>query len=373
MKTIRWVWILLFASACQFSAPGSDGRSVTLQASTNSQPLAIHTETTTPLPNPESVTEAPSTIPPLVWLPFENRSYFFAKQIPVIREGELAFEKTPDDLELFWDYDWQTDRLAYADRFSTSSPECNNSFAVSNLKIQDYRKGSNFPVLENVSNAKWSPVPNSETGAPMLAAIVCGNQLYVLPFDQEEGKILVSKNAGAGFSWSPDGMQLAFLRDDSLVTVPSRGGEEKVIGIFISEHRGAAINRPVWAVEHNAIFVSDEPFLIVMLDGSGSFLPLSPDGKVPEGEAVDSMLWDPETRILVADSMEGMGQPVIRVYHLSDDLHTVLESYAISDAGFRDYPLAAWWIPGESVVLSNWEIWTITGDIHKVMVIPHEE
>ncbi|HET7143945.1 MAG TPA: hypothetical protein VFI68_08010, partial [Anaerolineales bacterium] len=112
--------------------------------------------------------------------------------------------------------------------------------------------------------------------------------------------------------------------------------------------------------EPQALLYPKAPIEIAPMDGSNVFIPRFSDGALPVTERAFNILWSPEKHIL-AFEVEEMNQTAVWIYQLSPDLETIISSYSFYR--IESYPIAAWWVPGESIVLRTGEIWSISEKI----------
>lgn len=313
----------------------------------------------TTLPNATSTalavpaTEIPSW-PSLVWLPFAHSSESHDGRVLAVRNGQGAFEPAPVAIGMFWDYTALTGRIAYASHFW--QPDAGTS--ASDLWIYDYASGkSEMWQADHVVNAGWSPARDAGASAQYLAAALSDGSLLL--FTAPNQFRMLASDASAHFSWSPDGRSLAYLKEGGLFVIPVGGGEPRRLTSVSTNNVGGMGwigDEPVWALEDRAIIYTNAPFEIARLDDSETFIPTTADGNPPEGERALHMLWSPEKRILVVETEETNSFRVW-IYELSSDLRTITKSDSFER--FVSDPVAAWWVPGESILLRTGEVWSI--------------
>jgi len=199
----------------------------------------------------------------------------------------------------------------------------------------------------------WSPIIDPQTGQQQLAAV--RNHDTLLLVNGLGQTIVLENDVDPVFSWSPDGRWLAYVKHNSLFILPINGGQAKKIADKVFYQHGWIGDHPIWAFEHQALIYAEAPFKIALMDGTQAFTPLTVDGKIPEGGRALNLLWSDKHLRLVIDTEDYDGNPLVWVYKLSEDLRTVVDSYSISGAR-----LAAWWVQGESVLLTNGRIIFLT-------------
>jgi hypothetical protein len=284
----------------------------------------------------------------LVWLPRFSGTFSDPPTVLAVRNGVPAYEPSPVDIGKYWDYARLTGRLAYSSKNA-------NSIFVSSLWIYDYATGQNEEWLsDNVLDAAWSPAIDPSTGQQPLVAQL---EDYSLVLVHGPGQIttMIGNNVD-NFAWSPDGRSIAYVSsvgDYYYLLIKDVSSGSLTIGNNRAYWKsGSSYSRPVWAWEYQAIIFPMSPFEIAFLDNSPVFTPMTAEGYRPEGVAGDNMLWSDENRWLLTDGQEING--AVYFYQLSEDLRTVIRFYDI------DWEqLVAWWIPGESVLLSSGTIWSL--------------
>jgi len=307
--------------------------------------------TSTALAVPAS--EIPSW-PSLVWLPFTHSSESHDGKVLAVRNGQGAFEPAPVPIGMFWDYTSLTGRIAFASHFW--QPDGGTS--ASDLWVYDYASGkSEMWQADHVVRAAWAPTGDASASNQYLAAALTDGSLRL--FTGPNQFRTLSTDVSWYFSWSPDGQGLAYLKDGGLFVIPVDGGEPRQLTKVSTSNVGGLGwigDKPVWALEQQAIIYTDAPFEIARLDDSEAFIPTTADGKPPEGERAFHMLWSSEKRILVVETEETNSFRVW-IYELSPDLRTITKSDSFER--FESEPVAAWWMPGESILLRNGEVWSI--------------
>ena len=197
-----------------------------------------------------------------------------------------------------------------------------------------------------------APIQNPITDVQPIAVTLSDGSLAILngPY-----KITPIAENACCMSWSPRGDALSFVREDELYVVYLDSGEERKIADEVNINPSNPSDWPVWALEHQAIFFLDTPIRVAWLNGTGSFIPRTKDGNLPEADRGRTLLWSPERRILVFEE-EGQGEEPwygrIWIYTFSEDLKTILDETFIPNAG---HSLISWMERGESVVMT-WDI-----------------
>ena len=336
--------------------------------SATSPPTAEITPTETSLPK-----TPPPDVPDLVSI--GHLAPFYSAEIGLLNleNGQLTVEPSPVDYGILWDYSPLSGKLAYSSEFF--HPSVSNNLAVSDLWVYDYQSGTEQKWLDdNVLRAAWAPDGEHITAAVYNPDTEQTDLVLLSGPDQLE---LLAECASTVFSWSPDGNILAYINallwlnlgvDESclgtyLVTFPDgiSGGEWEKSRVsdfkgleFGGSHEG---DRPLWALDQNALLYPDSPFWVVPLDGSPAFVPQTPDNEEPMNlPRPFGSLWAPHLNQLVGnvESGPGGGFGGVWVYQLSDDLSQIESYYRIGDAPQGDNSfinLVDWWQPGESLLV----------------------
>jgi len=361
MKRILVFYLLFFLTSC---SKENDISNIPLPKITT--PTEMYpTSTKTIAPGPYLNSE------PLIWLSIRSVRSFFNDGIPVIKNGYLQYLSIPNESTVLWDYDWKTDAIAYSrDKEDTSSCK---GIGTYDLIIYNYQDKSDTYIMNHVSNAKWSPVGYPGTNEHLLAVIVCRQQLVILSLESPEQRTIISENADPWFTWSPDGLWIAYVNDSKLIIVPSKGGPERIINNEIPWGL-SLFDEDIWLTGHNIMILAGKPMLFVDIDSSESYTPSHYQGKPYDDYRANKFLWDDKTHKLIVFGMREGGDRIIYIYTLSEDLrmiideHKVESTYIIND----NYPstLVGWWITGESFIAEGTQIWSVNEDNHLLMSFP---
>jgi hypothetical protein len=309
-------------------------------------------ETIQTSPPPAQVSQNP---PVLVWLPYKASSLAFNNQVLTIREEKLSYEQSPVDIIVFWDYTPLTGRLAYGTQELHPDTITKNTSAT-DLWIYNYNTGRKELWLEdNVIRALWSPTSDPKTGLQPIAVALPPHRLALVTGPAQ--MTTLSENFSSFFSWSPDGRWLAFTEAETVFVTSVESGQTRQIAAGEADSGGWWGDKPVWALEHQAIIYAYKSFVkIAKLDGSEAFIPIPLAGQQPERAGrVQNILWSAQHLSLITD-FSGMGDGTeVTVYELSPDLHTIINSYTIGGVA-----LVGWWAPDESIILDGGPIWSLT-------------
>ncbi len=324
------------------------------------QPTPTRTPTATP-PPPTTLPVTPlpfNGAPELVWLRY---SYGTSSEFPnvlSVRDGIPAYELSPIHIARFWGYGRWSGRLAFS--------------AQRDLWVYDYTTGKVEMWFPNsVNGAAWSPVPDPDTGKELLAIAIfnpnyseCSNCYFDIEVLSGPDQLIgIIPKASPHFTWSPEGQWVAFFRrpssegDAGVYVARARGGEPTKIAPL--NWIDSIYDRPIWAWEHGAVFYPRGGIHVALIDGSDSFPLLMPDSKPVFVEAQYTMLWSSLRRLLILAGEGGMETPPqVVAYELSEDLHTVVDTYIIGE----DATLVGWLVPDETVILIHYGqivIWSL--------------
>jgi hypothetical protein len=340
-------------------------------------PVAEPTEssgvpTTESLPiktEPAVIPETPS-LPDLVTIthltPFASSDI----GVLVLENGELTVQPSPVYNEIFWDYSPANGQLVYSPEFFHGSDQ--NNVSVTSLWVYDYATATSQKWLDdNVVRASWSPDGEHVTAAVYNPEKEQIDLFFVSGPDQVE---LIAECASNLYSWSPDGRKLAYVNAISWV-----GVKESCAGTYlVSFPNGIStperdlqrvsdfgsdgllgqnvVDKPVWAMDQNALIYPDQPFWVVPLDGSPAFIPQTPDNLDPMNlPRPFGNLWSSQLIQLVGNVDSGpAGFGGVWVYQLSEDLKQIESFYRVGEVPSGENSFITqvdWWVPGESILV----------------------
>lgn len=374
MKNLIWVWLILVTVLLAGCQPSANTRTETAVpptiSSTTETAAAEVVPTDTAVPPQPTNTRPPTTIPPtpqppatrrpvgtplsatavpalpdapaLVWLPYATGN--FGQPVLMLEGDTLLYQSLPVDVEIFFDYQPESGWLAYGSKFWGATA---NQQSVTDLYIYNFATESNQLWADgNVGRTALSPVsPISEQ--PTVAVAVHNGQAFdlVLKLGPDNDVPLV-QDVAPYFSWSPDGSQIAYLRDgDLFVTSVTEDSGNSPIASGVYEGSGWIGDAPLWLGDSGYLLYADNPFTIVAVDGSETIVPLGEDGSSLQGPRPFAMLYAPTTNQLITESAGMFGSSVI-VYQFGDGFETAVPVQQIDDA-----QLAGWYVKNKSVVI----------------------
>jgi hypothetical protein len=279
-------------------------------------------------------------VPELVWLPYATGDY--GQPVLMLEDGEIAPQPMPVEVEIFFDYEagW----LAYGSTFWEPTTD---QQSVTDLYIYDFSTERNQVWASgNVGRAALSPV-NEISGQPNVAVAVHNGSGFdlVVKLGVDDNVPLV-EDIAPYFSWSPDGSQIAYLRDGELfVTSSSEDSGNPPIASGVYAGSGWIGDAPLWLGDSGYLLYADAPFTIVATDGSETIMPTAEDGTVLQGQRPLAMLYSATTSQLITE-LEGMFGSSVAVYEFGAGFETAVLIRQIDDA-----QLAGWYEENKSVII----------------------
>lgn len=319
--------------------PTSTLRPTTIPPTPQSRPTRppVTLPTATPVPTETAVPQA--AVPQLVWLPYASGN--FGEPVLMVEEGAMARQDLPVAVEIYFDYHdgW----LAYGSYFWEATP---TQQSVTDLHLYNFATGETAVWAEQVGRAAISPLEMLD-GPPSVAAAVHNGQSFdlVLLRGPENRSVLV-EDVDPFFSWSPDGRQIAYLRQNELFVTDAAsdsGNPPLASGVYAAT--GWIGDAPIWLDDSGYLLYADAPFTIVAADGSETMVPTAEDGTPLNAARPLTMLYSPTTNQLVTET-EGMFGANVVVYQLGEGFATAVITQQVDDA-----QLAGWYEEGESVVI----------------------
>jgi len=287
--------------------------------------------TATPLPTPPNV-------PELIWLPYASGNY--GEPVLMLQNGTLSQQELPVDAEIHFDYGagW----LAYGSKFWQAA---DNQDAVTNLHIYSFATETDQLWAEQIGRAAISPASSSQQ-LEVAVAVHNGQSYDLIVMSSPDNAIPLITDIDPFFSWSPDGRQIAYLRDGDLF-ITSRTGDSgnPPIARGIYQNSSWIGDAPLWLGDSGYLLLAETPFIVVAADGSETIVPLDVDGNSLNGQRPFTMLYAPTHNQLIAES-EGTFGSNVTVYQLGDGFKTAVPVQQITDA-----QLAGWYEEGESVIV----------------------
>lgn len=393
MKRIRTYWYLILtmtvlsvlAASCATFEVGIETNALPISgegnesieedhASTEESPL-LEVSSTPVLVSSPSPTSTPteilgSTFPDMVTIGHLTPYGGSDIGVLVLENGMLSVQPSPVYHQVYWDYSPQTGRIAYSPEFVHGSET--NNVSVTSLWVADYETGASEEWLaDNVIRAAWTADGERITAARYNPA---SQQIELVLVNGPNEVNVISECASNLFAWDPDGIRLAYVNAVSWAGVKDSCAGTYLVsfpnGILAPEREiqrvsdfgtqplmsGDYNDKPIWAVDQNALIYPDQPFWIIPLDGSPAFIPATPGGEnhldLPRPF---SSLWAADLHQLVGNYEAGMSdQGGVWVYQLSSDLSSIESYNRIGNdplGGNSFVTLFDWWVPGESILV----------------------
>ena len=280
---------------------------------------------------------APSAGPDLVWLPYSSGS--FGNPVLTVQDGEIVYEDEPDAIEAFFDY--ANGRIAFGMEFWYAAD--NGLDAVTDLWVYDYALGeSELWLDDNIGRAAWSP-----EGDILAVALHNGTAFDLALMSDPEEWVVLNKDIDPFYSWSPDGKQIAFVRDGELFVTTLDGEESPPLTSDMYQESSWVGDAPLWLPEYGLLAYADFPVTFVALDGVEVYEPISAEGDVMDvNKRPFQMLWSDSQRQLIMQ-YEGMFGPSMQIFQFADDIYTITEVFDLSEG----HELVDWHENDESIII----------------------
>jgi hypothetical protein len=293
--------------------------------------------TTTPHPT-STATVAPPNVPELVWLPYASGNY--GQPVLMLQNGVLSQQELPVDAEIYFDYaaGW----LAYGSTFWEAT---GNQDAVTDLHIYSFVTETDQLWAEQIGRAIISPASSSQQ-LEVAVAVHNGQSFDLIIMSSSDDAVPLVTDIDPFFSWSPDGSQIAYLRDgDLFITSATANSNTPPIARGIYQNSNWIGDAPIWLGDSGYLLLAETPFIVVAADGSETIVPLDANGNSLDGQRPFTMLYSPTYNQLIAE-LEGTFGSNVTVYQLGEDFETAVPIQQITDA-----QLAGWYKEGESVIV----------------------
>ena len=307
-------------------------------------PTLVPTAVSTVVRGPEIAAESAdevaqdiADVPELVWLPYSGGSY--GNPVLTVQDGEIIYEEEPDAIEAFFDYD--DGRIAYGTEFWY--PAENGVDAVTDLWVYDYAVDSTQLWLDgNVARAAWSP-----TEDVLAVALHNGTSFDLALMSGPEDWVILNKDIDPFYSWSPDGNQIAFVRDGELFVTTLDGTESPSLADEMYEESSWVGDEPLWLLDYGLLAYADFPVTFVSLDGVELYEPIADNGDALDvNKRPFQMLWSDSQRQLIMQ-YEGMFGPSLQIFQFAEDIYTVTQVFDLGEGN----ELVDWYKSDESIII----------------------
>lgn len=299
------------------------------------EPAAVSEAEESAAPSADMVDRA--GVPELVWLPYGSGSY--GNPVLTVQDGEIVYEEEPDAIEIFFDY--AQGRIAFGMEFWYTAD--NGLDAVTDLWVYDYAVGESERWLEgNVGRAEWSPE------ADVLAvALHNGTGFDLALMNGPQDWVVLNKDIDPFYSWSPDGEEIAFVRDGELFVTTLDGAESASLTSDTYKQSGWVGDAPLWLQDYGLLAYADFPVTFVSLDGVERYEPIAADGDVMDvNKRPFQMLWSDSQQQLIMQ-YEGMFGSSVQIFQFADDIYTVNEVFDLGEGN----EIVGWYENDESIII----------------------
>ncbi len=268
----------------------------------------------------------------------------------------------PPRYDLYWDYNVATELLAYASSEYHALPE--STWSASDFWSFDYQNNVAMRWWSSgVGRVLWDPSSNFTNSRAALIVFNEDHDDFSLGVATSPGRVrMLADHVGHALSWSPDGTEIAFVRqsiDPGLYVINVEQTNVRKVSDFSYKAIISIFDQPLWIVNHNILAVADSgdrPLLFVRLHDKSEFAPTTIDGHTIPGPRPDRMLWSPNGNQLVISGDSGVTMETW-IHSFESNMYAVNKSVNLGNAY-----LAGWYEYGVSVILvrsDGTEIYTL--------------
>jgi len=277
-------------------------------------------------------------------------------------DGIFLKEDHPPRYDLYWDYNVATELLAYASSEYHALPE--STWSVSDFWSFDYQNNVAMRWWSSgVGRVLWDPSSNFTNNRAALIVFNEDHDDFSLGVAASPGRVrMLADHVGHAFSWSPDGTEIAFVRqsiDSGLYVINVEQTNVRKVSDFSYKSIVSIFDQPLWIVNHNILAVADSgdrPLLFVRLHDTSEFAPTTIDGHTIPGPRPNQMLWSPNDNQLIISGDSGVTMETW-IHSFESNMYAVNKSVNLGNAY-----LAGWYEYGVSVILvrsDGTEIYTL--------------
>ena len=277
-------------------------------------------------------------------------------------DGIFLKEDHPPRYDLYWDYNVATELLAYASSEYHALPE--STWSASDFWSFDYQNNVAMRWWSSgVGRVLWDPSSNFANSRAALIVFNEDHDDFSLGVATSPGRVrMLADHVGHALSWSPDGTEIAFVRqsiDPGLYVINVEQTNVRKVSDFSYKAIISIFDQPLWIVNHNILAVADSgdrPLLFVRLHDKSEFGPTTIDGHTIPGPRPDRMLWSPNGNQLVISGDSGVTMETW-IHSFESNMYAVNKSVNLGNAY-----LAGWYEYGVSVILvrsDGTEIYTL--------------
>jgi hypothetical protein len=314
----------------------------TVMPATAEPTLTVEPATAVPTPTiqaeADEVTAESAGVPDLVWLPYGSGSY--GNPVLTVQESQIVYEEEPAAIEAFFDY--ADGRIAYGAEFWYAA--ANGTDAVTDLWVYDYATGQSEQWLAGeVARAEWSPVDTEV----LAVALHNGSAFDLVLMSGPIEWTVLNEDINPFYAWSPDGEQMAFVRDGDLIVTTLDGSESEPLASGVYQESGWVGDAPLWLPDEGLLAYADFPVTFVSLNGVEQYEPIGVNGEVMDvNKRPFQMLWSASQQQLIMQYQAMFGSAV-QIFQFADDIRTVTEVFDLGEGT----EIADWYERDESIII----------------------
>lgn len=314
----------------------------TVMPATAEPTLTVEPATAVPTPTiqaeADEVTAESAGVPDLVWLPYGSGSY--GNPVLTLQQGQIVYEEEPAAIEAFFDY--ADGRIAYGAEFWYAA--ANGTDAVTDLWVYDYATGQSEQWLAGeVARAEWSPVDTEV----LAVALHNGSAFDLVLMSGPIEWTVLNEDINPFYAWSPDGEQIAFVRDGDLIVTTLDGSESEPLASGVYQESGWVGDAPLWLPDEGLLAYADFPVTFVSLNGAEQYEPIGVNGEVMDvNKRPFQMLWSASQQQLIMQYQAMFGSAV-QIFQFADDIRTVTEVFDLGEGT----EIADWYERDESIII----------------------
>ncbi len=260
-------------------------------------------------------------------------------------------QEFPPRYDFYWDYNVKTKLLAYSGSEYHTLPD--GIWSVSDFWAYDYQ--SNVVTRwwsYGVGRVLWDPSTNFTNARAALIVFDADHNDFSLGIATSPGRVrMLADHVGHAFSWSPDGTEIAFVRqsiDPGIYVLNVKQKYVRQVSDFSYKSIMSVMDQPLWIVDHDILAVADSgdrPLLFVSLNDTNEFVPTTTDGNTIPGPRPTKMLWSTNGNQLIVSGESGI---IVEtwIHNFDGNMYEVHKSVNLGHAY-----LAGWYEYGESIIL----------------------
>jgi hypothetical protein len=159
--------------------------------------------------------------------------------------------------------------------------------------------------------------------------------------------IILNKDIDPFYAWSPDGEQIAFVRDGDLIITDLEGTESEPLASGVYQESGWVGDAPLWLLDEGLLAYADFPVTFVSLDGVERYEPIGINGEVMDvNKRPFQMLWSASQKQLIMQ-YQAMFGPAVQIFQFADDIYTVTGVFDLGEGT----EIVDWYEMDEGVII----------------------